>query len=144
MNVKIVNAQLENFEEIYRLFGQLWPQKELHKEDLFEVFQRGLQSDQDYYICAKENDSVIGFAAMTIMNNFWQEGYIAFVYAMIVEETFRGLGIGTLLIEKVCEIARSLQCKRLELDSAFHRERAHMFYEGLGFEKRAYLFSKNL
>lgn len=31
--------------------------------------------------------------------------------------------------------------KRVELDSGFQRERAHQFYEKLGFEKRAYLFS---
>ena len=31
--------------------------------------------------------------------------------------------------------------KRVELDSGFPREKAHAFYEKLGFEKRAYLFS---
>ncbi len=30
--------------------------------------------------------------------------------------------------------------KRVELDSGFPREKAHAFYERLGFEKRAYLF----
>jgi len=30
------------------------------------------------------------------------------------------------------------------LDSAFHTTIAHEFYERLGFEKRAYLFSKEI
>jgi hypothetical protein len=30
---------------------------------------------------------------------------------------------------------------KLELDSAFHRHGAHNFYEKMGFENRAYLFS---
>jgi glucosamine-phosphate N-acetyltransferase len=34
--------------------------------------------------------------------------------------------------------------RRVELDSAFHRKQAHRFYEQLGFENRAYLFSKAL
>jgi hypothetical protein len=34
--------------------------------------------------------------------------------------------------------------KRLELDSAFHRTNAHAFYDKLGFEKRAYLFTKEI
>lgn len=47
----------------------------------------------------------------------------------------------------MCEIekiAKSHGCKRLELDSAFHRVLAHEFYERLGFEKRAYLFSREI
>lgn len=34
--------------------------------------------------------------------------------------------------------------KRVELDSGFQREKAHKFYENLGFEKSAYLFSYKL
>jgi hypothetical protein len=40
--------------------------------------------------------------------------------------------------------ARRQGCKRIELDSAFHRAQAHALYEDLGFEKRAFLFSKVL
>lgn len=36
-------------------------------------------------------------------------------------------------------------CATLESkDSAFHRRDAHRFYEQMGFERRAYLFSKEL
>ena len=35
-------------------------------------------------------------------------------------------------------------CASIELDSAFHREDAHRFYESQGFENRAFLFSKSL
>jgi hypothetical protein len=31
---------------------------------------------------------------------------------------------------------------RVELESAFHRKKAHAFYERQGFENRGYLFSK--
>lgn len=87
---------------------------------------------------------VIGFCALAIVNNFWQEGFIAYVYAMIVDESMRGKGTGKVLLEKACEIAKSKGCKKIELDSAFHRQQAHGFYEGIGFEKRAYLFSRDL
>jgi len=32
----------------------------------------------------------------------------------------------------------------VELDSAFHRIESHRFYENLGFQKRAFTFSKEL
>ncbi|SMC22199.1 Acetyltransferase (GNAT) family protein [Clostridium acidisoli DSM 12555] len=63
---------------------------------------------------------------------------------MIVDEKNRGKGIGQGLIDKPCQIAKELGCKRFELDSGFQREGAHKFYESIGFEKRAYLFSKIL
>jgi GNAT superfamily N-acetyltransferase len=44
----------------------------------------------------------------------------------------------------VFERAKARGLKRVELDSSFQRERAHVFYEKLGFEKRAFLFSYTL
>jgi len=63
---------------------------------------------------------------------------------MVVDESCRGTGIGSSLLEKASDIARLSGCKKIELDSGFPREKAHKFYEKLGFEKRAYLFSKDL
>jgi GNAT superfamily N-acetyltransferase len=140
----IRNSKVGDFNDILSLFGQLWPNKELHPNDLMTVFNRGIQSETDKYICVEENGKIIGFCALSIINNFWQEGYIAYVYAMIVDDSFRGKGIGTSLLEKAFEIVKLLGCKKIELDSGFHREKAHKFYERIGFEKRAYLFSKDL
>lgn len=142
--MEIRTSCFDDFEEIYNLFVQLWTNKELHKKELLEVFQRGLNSDTDYYLSAVENGIIIGFSAFYIANNFWQEGIVAYDYGMIVNEKNRGQGIGRCLIDKACQIAKELGCKRFELDSGFQREGAHKFYESLGFEKRAYLFSKIL
>jgi Acetyltransferase (GNAT) family. len=74
----------------------------------------------------------------------WQAGYIAYMYAMVVDEQQRGKGFGTMLIEASIEDAKAKGLKLLELDSGFHREKAHEFYLKLGFEKRAFLFSHPL
>lgn len=144
MNMIIRDSKIEDFNEVFSLFGQLWPNKELHFNDLNTVFNRGIQSETDKYICAEVNSKVIGFCALSIVNNFWLEGYIAYIYAMIVDDSYRGKGIGTSLLEKVFDIAKLMGCKKIELDSGFPREKAHKFYEKIGFEKRAYLFSKDL
>lgn len=144
MNIVIRNSKFEDFNDVFSLFGQLWPNKELHVNDLMTVFNRGIQSDSDKYICAELNGKIIGFCAFTIVNNFWQEGYIAYVYAMVVDDSHRNNGIGTSLLDKAFDLAKSSGCKKIELDSGFPREKAHKFYERIGFEKRAYLFSKDL
>lgn len=144
MNIIIRNAIDNDFKSIFLLFKQLWPNKELNRGDLFRVFKRGIVSDSDEYLCAEVNEEVIGFCAYVVVNNFWQAGYIAYVYAMIVDDSFRGKGIGTTLLERVFELAKLRGCKKIELDSGFPREQAHKFYERNGFERRAYLFSRDL
>jgi ribosomal protein S18 acetylase RimI-like enzyme len=85
--------------------------------------------------------SVIGFASLSIQHNFSQEGNILYITTMIVDERYRGQGIATALMREIEKIASERGCKRVELESAFHRKEAHAFYEKQGFKKRAYFYS---
>ena len=128
MELIIRNARESDFESILSLFKQLWPNKQLNKEDLYVVFSRGILSEDNELYCAEIDNKVIGFCSYAIVNNFWQEGYIAYIYSMIVDEELRGKGIGTELLKKTFETAKLKGCKKIELDSGFHREQAHKFY----------------
>lgn len=141
MNFEIRPAVTGDFAAVYPLFEQLWPNKPLNRTALFEVFDRGVRSQTDELLCAVSDGIIIGFCAFAIVNNLWQEGAIAYVYAMVIDEKFRGNGFGSKLIQTVVSTAKEMGLKRVELDSGFQREQAHRFYQKLGFEKRAYLFS---
>jgi len=144
MSVRIRKAIENDFEKVYPLFEQLWPNKELDKNALRIVFNRGVNSDTDELLCLDYCDEVIGFCAYAIVNNLWQAGYISYMYAMVVDEKQRGKGFGTMLINESIKDSKDKGLKRLELDSGFQREKAHEFYMKLGFEKRAFLFSYEL
>lgn len=144
MEINLRKVKIEDFEEVFCLFRQLWPAKELNHQDLKKVFERGLNSGSDEYICAEYNGGIIGFCSMAIVNNFWQEGHIGYIYAMIIDETYRGKGIGTKLLQEAYEAAKVRGCKKIELDSGFHRTEAHKFYEKNGYLKRAFLFSRDI
>jgi GNAT superfamily N-acetyltransferase len=60
------------------------------------------------------------------------------------DAAWRGQGVSTLLLKELMCQARARGARRIELDSAFHKEAAHRFYERQGFEKHACLFSKPL
>ena len=137
----IRNAISEDFDRVYPLFEQLWPNKKINRAELNKVFSRGIVSQTDELFCAVLDDTIIGFCAYAIVNNLWQEGYISYIYAMVVDEKQRGKGYGTKLINEAIDKSKSQGMKRIELDSGFQREKAHEFYLKLGFEKRAYLFS---
>ena len=144
MSVRIRKAIENDFEKVYPLFEQLWPNKELDKNALRIVFNRGVNSDTDELLCLDYCDEVIGFCAYAIVKNLWQAGYISYMYAMVVDEKQRGKGFGTMLINESIKDSKDKGLKRLELDSGFQREKAHEFYMKLGFEKRAFLFSYEL
>ena len=141
MDTTIRKATENDFEKVYPLFEQLWPNKELDRVALKIVFNRGVHSNTDELFCLDYSDEVIGFCAYAIVNNLWQAGYISYMYAMVIEEKYRGKGFGTMLIEESLKDSKAKGLKRMELDSTFHREKAHEFYLKLGFEKRAFLFS---
>ncbi len=141
MELIIRNAANEDFDSVYPLFEQLWPGKVLNRLALNEVFSRGIVSQTDELLCAVLDGAVIGFCAYAMVNNLWQEGYISFIYAMVIDEKQRGKGYGTQLIQEAIARSKKQGMKRVELDSGFQREKAHEFYLKLGFDKRAYLFS---
>lgn len=141
MDVTIRKATENDFEKVYPLFEQLWPNKELDADALRIVFNRGVNSNTDELLCLVDSNEIIGFCAYAIVNNLWLAGYISYMYAMVVDEKYRGKGFGTMLINEAIQDSKNKGLKRLELDSGFHREKAHEFYLKLGFEKRAYLFS---
>jgi len=144
MNIEIRKAAEKDFTKVYPLFEQLWPNKELDENALRAVFNRGVNSSTDELLCLEYAGEVIGFCAYAIVNNLWQAGYISYMYAMVVDEKYRGKGFGTMLINEAIQDSKNKGLKRLELDSGFHREKAHEFYLKLGFEKRAFLFSHPL
>lgn len=144
MDIIIRKAVTEDFDSVYPLFEQLWPNKILNREELYKVFNRGAISNTDELFCAELDGVVIGFCAYAIVNNLWQAGYISYIYAMVVDEKQRGKGYGTKLLNEAIAKSKEQGMKRVELDSGFQREEAHKFYEKLGFEKRAFLFSYTL
>lgn len=141
---KIRRCNPDDFERILPLLHQLWPNKELHAEALRDVFILAIQTLAQEYICAEVGEKVVGFCSLVVKNNLWQEGNLGHIDELVVDTEYRGQGIGTQLLEQIIQIARERGCRRVELDTAFHRREAHQFYEQRGFENRAYVFSKVL
>jgi ribosomal protein S18 acetylase RimI-like enzyme len=134
----------EDFTQIFLLLQQLWPEKTLDYELLCRVYSRGLESVAQRHLCAVEDMKIVGFCSLTILNSLWQAGHLAHIDELVVNQEKRGQGIGTALLDAITKVAREAGSSTLELDSAFHRSRAHKFYEQQGFTNRAYLFSKPL
>jgi len=134
----------DDFDQVYRLLRQLWPRKRLSRSKLRAVYDLRLDSPFSQHLCVTEGDRLVGFAALTFENSLWMQGRLAIVEEFVVEESYRGRGIGTRLLEAAVAMARARGARRVELDSATHRTEAHAFYRQRGFENRGFVFSKPL
>lgn len=54
---------------------------------------------------------------------------------IVVDETYRGQGLGEQLIRRLLDLARKLKVTRLDLTSRASRTAAHKLYEKVGFAK---------
>jgi len=142
--VQIRPSEQKDFDELLGLFRQLWPSKAINENVLQCLFEKALSSRGRFCFSAMNNGSVIGFVSLSINDSFWQEGLIGHIDELVVDVSHRKQCIGTLLLNHVISVAQKHSCRRIELDSGFHRENAHRLYQYLGFEKRAFLFSKAL
>ena len=77
-------------------------------------------------LCYELEGQIIGFCAYAIMNNLWQEGYTSYIYAMVIDEKYRGKGHGSGLIAEVINMCKQQGMKRVELDSGFQCKKARV------------------
>jgi glucosamine-phosphate N-acetyltransferase len=138
--IEIRDCINSDFDQVFGLLRQLWPDRALERAMIEESFLRGLGSDSHRYISAVVGDSVVGFCSIIVRSSIWAQGYLGYIDELVVDEVHRGKGIGGRLLQQAVELAKEAGCRKVELDSAFHREEAHKFYERQGFESRGFIF----
>jgi glucosamine-phosphate N-acetyltransferase len=144
VNTKMIYREctIDDFDRILPLFDQLWPDQPLNDAIMRQVFENGICSEHQYYLCVEADERIVGFCSLTVKNNLWQQGNLGHIDELVVDEPFRRRGIGKELLNRIIQIAEEKGCMRIELDSAFNRTKAHDFYEKNEFKKRALLFSR--
>ena len=105
------------------------------------IFQR-MQSYPSYALyVAQIGDTIVGTFALLIMDNLAHLGSPSGVAEdVVVGAKWRGRGIGKDMMAFAIEQCRQAGCYKLALSSNIRRERAHEFYESLGFERHGYSF----
>lgn len=109
--------------------------------DAARIFERlGRYPDYTLYV-ALQNGAIVGTFTLLIMDNLGHVGTPSgIVEAVAVDPTRQGHGIGQAMMRFALARARDKRCYKLVLSSNARRERAHAFYEALGFEQHGYSF----
>jgi ribosomal protein S18 acetylase RimI-like enzyme len=91
-----------------------------------------------------DGDEVIGMCGISAMVTVHRPAPVGRISVMIVDEAYRGRGIGAMLIAEAEKRLADRGCKIIEVTSNMRRDRAHHFYEQLGFERTSLRFMKKL
>ena len=90
---------------------------------------------------AESGGEVVGTYALLIMHNLAHRGTpSAIVEDVVVRAERQGQGIGQQMMQHAQAQARAAGCYKLVLSSNQKRERAHAFYESLGFQRHGFSF----
>lgn len=141
MQIKVRAAREQDYDGVFPLLQELWPDRDLDKDVMHCVFKNSIAAENDFMFVAADGGRIVGFVAGDVSNNFYHEGLLCYISTLVVDADVRGKGIGTMLLRQVEALACDRNCASVELDANFHRVASHAFYEHFGFAKRAYTFT---
>jgi len=142
-DIECREASKTDLAAVLRLYAQpdMDDGKVLSLEAAEAIFDRfGRYPDYRLYVAVAQGQ-VVGTFAMLIMENLAHFGApSAVIEDMVVHPDWQGRGIGTSMVEHALRVCGENRCYKLALSSGLRRERAHAFYESLGFERHGYSF----
>jgi GNAT superfamily N-acetyltransferase len=104
-------------------------------EDEVRARLAGIEAAPEHALWVAEaaEGKLAGFLNAFVMRNIDTDTR-AEIAALVIDDAHRSRGVGKLLIERAEAWARENGCKTIGLRSNVIRERAHVFYERLGYE----------
>jgi GNAT superfamily N-acetyltransferase len=142
----IVRAATEqDIPRILELYRQLSFHPEEYRrpslEDCHRIFIEMGTVPGYHLLVAEEDGEIIGTAVLAVLPGM-AHGVSPFAVLeyVVVDEKWRGRGIGRLLMDYCLDQAKEAGCYKIMLTSDNRREDAHAFYRSLGFEASAHGF----
>ncbi len=119
----------------YEAFKRLIPQltgEEQHptKNDLEKI----INAEMTYIYVASDKETIVG--SLTLILYRIPTGLKGMIEDVVVDNSARGNGVASMLINKAIEKAREVGAKKIELTSRPSRVAANNLYKKLGFELR--------
>ena len=100
--------------------------------------------DYTLYVAEQDGD-IVGSFALLIMDNIGHRGTPSGVVEdVVVAAHWHSRGVGRAMMDFALARCRDKRCYKLVLSSNAKRERAHAFYESIGFTRHGYSFRADL
>ncbi len=93
---------------------------------------------------AEESGRVIGLTGVLVHLALEYDGFYGRLLGLVVEEAYRGQGIGRRLLDQTEQWLQERGVNKLTLTSGKQRTEAHKFYRRLGYAETGFRFGKSL
>jgi len=125
----INNLKVDEFHKVKKLILQLTnKQVKTNWKALKKVMQN------EILLIARDNKTVVG---LTVLSETWKPtAFVGTIEDVIVDEKYRGQGIGKEMILRAIKKAKQLKMTYLNLTSHASRIEANSLYQKIGFKKR--------
>jgi GNAT superfamily N-acetyltransferase len=137
---------MEQVLQLYQLLAGPYPEeKDTVSLSADQAWQAITADDRQYLLAAEVAGRIIGTLTLIVIPNIghgckpW-----AAVENVVVDEEFRGQGIGSVLMAKATDLSRSVGCYKVVLSSNIVRREAHDFYRRLGWTESHVGFSLDI
>lgn len=115
----------------------------LNRNDFIKIYFTNIQNQNIlYYLAETKEGKCVGFISCHIEFLLHHCGKVAEIQELVVDEAYRSLGIGALLLQQIENEIISRHCVLLEVTTRKTRLRAHQFYEKNGFSPSHFKFTK--
>lgn len=104
----------------------------------------GKSGDAAVYVAEDSDGNVVGMMATQLLWTIHIDPPLAWLTGLVVLESARGRGIGSLLLGHAEEWARQKGAQKISLSTALHREETHVFYDNRAYERSGMRFTKKL
>ena len=144
IDVFIRDARIADSRAVARLADQLG--YSVTVDDIEARLGKIRQNTDERVIVAENSEGVVvGWTTFGITEHIHSKPYVE-VSGFVVEQDFRGKGVGRKIIDEVERWTRDKGLLTIRLHANVTRKAAHMFYQAIGFEKikEQYAFRKEL
>ncbi len=146
MDLIIRQATLDDVKDILHIYAEALDNgKVITVEKAQEIFLKQQQYPNYQVFIALYEQQTVGTFALLIMENMAHNGTPSAVVEDVgILPSMQGKGIGKLMMEFALKYSKEKGCYKMSLSSNFRREKAHQFYESLGFNKHGFSFLMDL
>ena len=136
-------ATKEDLSILNGLYADMDNKPLMAEEKILSIWNQMQQlPDYNIYLVWLEN-TVIGTFSLLFIPTMMHPGFnrSAILDSVAISSAYRGQGWGTKMIKKALQISADAGCYKVTVSSNLKRDRAHNFYESLGFKQHGWSFS---
>lgn len=129
---------------LIQLIDEVDDQTGLSLENFQEKIMEMLEDDNHHMLIAVKQGEVVGFINFTVRKTILHQQPSALIDELVVDEKYRGEGLGKKLVYQAINRAKQLGCGEIEVSTEKSNELARKFYQKIGFDEDAVLLEKDL